>query len=405
MKNPRLSRPKISLPTILIFTAILFQLLWYLRLWFNLLGHPALNKIDFLSFFTAGSLAKSAGLSNIYNLDLQQAFQTQIAGPNFIQGGSLPYMHPPFILPVLMLIMGVSYPTSYILWTLFLLLTVILSLLFLIRALKETGVQQISALTFGVIGFLFYPVFISVLKGQDSALLLLGLSLWLYAFLNKKDTLAGLALSLTMIKPQLALILAIPFIFNRRRVWWGFCLGAAVLVGFSFLLVGPTGFKGYLNLISIVSQGEGFGVNQTEMYNLMGLIQRTFPTIDPALSQGLRWGIFLAAIVGLGLLWKNAKDNLSPKHLATLVIISLLASPHLHFHDLTLLLIPVASFFIISSKGTIRTDTALSIAAGCSLILVISELLSYPWLHFASYSLMAALLLRPDRFLKPVRSA
>ncbi len=387
------SRPKISLPTILIISAILFQLLWYLRLWFDLLDHPSLNEMDFLSFYTAGSLAKSSGLQNIYNLDLQQALQTQIAGPNFIQGVSLPYMHPPFLLPILILIMGASYRTSFIIWTLFLLFVVALSLFFLVRALKNQGVQPKPAVMFAIVVFLFYPVFISILKGQDSAILLLGVSVWMYAFLNKRDTLAGLALALTTVKPQLALILAIPFIFNRRRVWWGFCLGAVILVGFSFLLVGPTGFQGYLDLISLVSQGEGFGVNQSEMYNLVGLVQRTFPTIDPAFAQGLRWGIFLIAIVALSFLWKNAKENLSHKHIATLVILCLLASPHLHFHDLTLLLIPLASFIITSSQGTIRTYPAVSIVAGGSFLLMISELLSYPWLHTTSYGLILVLLL------------
>ena len=393
MKIQLLSRPKISLPTILIISAILFQLLWFLRLWLNLLDHPSLNEMDFLSFYTAGSLAKSAGLQNIYNLDLQHALQIQIAGPNFSQVDPLPYNHSPFTLPILMLIMGSSYRTSYIFWTFFLLFAVALSLFFLVRALKNRGVQPKSALTFGIVGFLFYPVFISVLKGQDSAILLLGASLWMYAFFNKKDTFAGLALSLTTIKPQFALILAIPFIFNRRRVWWGFCMGAAILVGFSFLLIGPTGFQGYLNLISIFSQGEGFGINPTEMYNFMGLIQLAFPTIDPTLSQVLRWGIFLIAIVGLSFLWKNAKENLSHKHISILVILSLFTSPHLYFHDLTLLLIPITSLIIFSSKGSIRTDTAVSIVAGASLLLMIAEFPPYPWLHTTSYVLILVLLL------------
>ena len=85
----------------------------------------------------------------------------------------------------------------------------------LLKAMQWKGRER---MLFIAAFMLYYPTFISLLKGQDTAFLLLGGTLWVYGLLKEKDPLAGLGLAMLVIRPQIALVLAIPFIFKRRRV-------------------------------------------------------------------------------------------------------------------------------------------------------------------------------------------
>ena len=97
----------------------------------------------------------------------------------------------------------------------------------------------------GVIDWLavlsFFPVALALAQGQDTAVLVLGAACWSVLIRQRRDFTAGVLLSLVTIRPHIALTLAIPFVFARRRVFAGFLAGAVLLGLYSLSLVGCRG--------------------------------------------------------------------------------------------------------------------------------------------------------------------
>jgi hypothetical protein len=220
---------------------------------------------------------------------------------------------------------------------------------------------------------LFEPLYMSVLKGQDSALLLFGGLLWFSGLTRNNDRLAGLGLSLTLIRPQIAIMLAVPFLFRRRILFGWFCIGVTVLGSYSFLQIGWTGVVDYLHIISVSAGGEGYGLAETAMFNFTGLLLRIGPHLDPRIVHTIGWGIFASALAGLCVLWGRSK-SIGYRHIALAVTLSLSAAPHLHYHDLALLAVPVVGLGIAGeAAGKLVTWRAAALPMVVSVIFLFSE--------------------------------
>lgn len=96
-------------------------------------------------------------------------------------------------------------------------------------------------------------------------------------------------------RPQIAVILAVPFLFNRRRVWWWFCGGAAFLALYSLALVRFEGVRDFISLLRISAIGQGFGMNQNAMFNFTGMVLRTPSTRRYRCSACRRMGIVFSS--------------------------------------------------------------------------------------------------------------
>jgi hypothetical protein len=381
-----------TLPVLLLVGAIALLLAIYLRLWFGLLQLPALGGVDFVSFYTGGRIVRSGSLERLYDLNLQHTIQVTIVGPNFVPGGTLPYNHPPFLAPLLGLIALDDYRAAYIGWTVVLLLVLAICCVVAIRFLLERGFDRRMSTIVALSAILFYPVFISVLKGQDTAFVLLGALVWMWAMLDHRDRLAGVALALTTIKPQIGLALALPLLASRRPAGWWFCAATATLMLYGTLLIGWRGWLGFLDLLSLTSRAEGFGINQSAMYNFTGLMLRSVPLIDPTLLRSLSWGLFLLSIGALCWLWWSKGEMLTPQHIGLTVVVSVFASPHLHLHDLSLLLVPaLGAVALLWQRGRSGRLVAIAILPVGSLLLFASDLIKEPLHYVAGYALMLAL--------------
>src|SRR5689334_7268533 len=115
-------------------------------------------------------------------------------------------------------------------------------------------------------------------------MLLDGAILWYYGFTQNSNRMAGLGLALTTIRPQIALLLALPMIFNAQscKAWWWFCLGSAVLVVFSVAILGQDGVRNFINILSVSASGEGYKINEAAMVNLIGMVKRLNVGFDAA---------------------------------------------------------------------------------------------------------------------------
>jgi hypothetical protein len=274
---------------------------------------------DFPAFHAVGLLWKSG--QQPYDLEKQCRVEKEVnpAQP------CLPFAHPPILLPAMALTSDSDYVASYWRWTMLttiLLCLCLIPLYFLSRDLPVT-IQSI----------LFFPAMFGLWMGQDNALVLLAVVLFAWLIKSNQDFLAGAALSLGAVKPQLILVLAIPLIFSRVKAFFGFATGGLVLLLFSLALVGIEGLKGILRLTALMSKIQGYGVWPEGMYNVTGILARA------GLNHFWTWPLFIVAILFICILWN--RKGLNSATISIAIIVTVFTAPHGHLWDLSLLIIPL----------------------------------------------------------------
>ncbi len=326
----------INLPRPLAYILIMTVIALYAATWRTARS----DRADFLAFYSSARLWQSG--QNPYDRQAECRFQATIR-PDLC----MPNPHPPVLLPLFALISSDDYQASFSRWSVL--------LLFVLAGCVWVAYRFSGSLVSALFSVLFYPIFISITQGNVSPFILLSVLLWIMLLKEKRDIWAGVALSLTVIKPQLALLLAVPMLFSNRKAFWGFCLGATALVLFSFALVGIEGFKSLVEtLISMLSDKE-VGTDPAKMFSVTGLLARA------GLSRLLAWPVFIGAIIGLSVLWQR-RFNLHTQMFG--IVVSLFAVPHLFMHDVSLLAIPL---LLIRPAGPIIASCVLLVAESAGL--------------------------------------
>jgi Glycosyltransferase family 87 len=412
MEPQNKQRASLSIRNILLIAGIASLLLIYPLLYLRVINDPAQRTAaDFLPFYAAGRIAITQGMSRVYDLEAQREAENDILNETIRQvliskgqpvnpqdlGAPIqmsevnPFPHPPFIVPALMLLARLDYVPAFVIWSIMMSLLFIVCAIILLRLVPQARGPDRWILFMGT--FLFFPAFYSVLNGQDTALLLLGASMWLYGLLQEQDGLSGLGLALTLIRPHMGVMLALPFLFRRRRIWWWFCAAAGVLVLVSVLLLGWTGIVAFLHILITSANGEGNKFfNENLMVNLIGLLLRTFPFLATGFVRLVGWIGFGVAIIYLCVVWgKNGK--ITEKHIGLAVIITIIGVPHIHYHDLALLLIPIyAVMRVMLEKKLLKPGEAVLLPLCASLLLFISYFLLPALKYFIPYLLEIILL-------------
>jgi hypothetical protein len=121
-----------------------------------------------------------------------------------------------------------------------------------------------------------------------------------------------------------------------------------------------------------------FGVRPLSMFNLLGLMERA--GVSPETARPVAWVMFLLSAFFLLFMWKR---NPSKPPFALTMLLAVFTSPHLHGHDLALLLV---------SFATLSSPNALFLLVS-SLALVAISIISTNWQFAVVYLLMGALLI------------
>ena len=301
------------------------------------------------------------------------------------------YNHPPHLTPLLALIASEDYVRAYIYWTMSGLLVLALCVELIRRHLRRSGWSPLQAVI-GALGCAtFFPLFISLLIGQDTIYTLIGLLVWMFALLKGKEIQAGLGLMFAALSPTIAGALALPLLASRRRAGLWFIVSMLGLAIYSLLLVGFQGITDLISLLLTSSQGDYYGINWFAMYNLLGLLVRAFPNLSMDTVRGLVWGAAGLSILGMCIFWWNKKDGLTMKHIGIAVILGVFTAPHLHLHGLSFLLLPLLGIMsILHQHG--RTILAVTLLPVLSSIFIVTMFLLPEWNYVAYYLLMAAML-------------
>lgn len=298
-------------------------------------GYP-----DFTAMYAAGKCVVSGLGSRIYDQQVEARIQQQFAPHVKNRQGPLPFTHPPFEAALFAPLGLVSYTAAYCIWNVFSLLT-LFAFLGLLRPSLPALRGWSKALPI-LASLAFFPVYVCLLQGQDSLLLLLLVGLAFVAMNRRREFLAGACLGLALFRFQLVLpLLAVLLLRRRWKVLPGFAVVAAALAGVSVAVVGWQQTWNYPRALLQFSRAQAAGaMNPRNMPNVRGVVS--------ALAGDGVAPHLLIAVISLALLgwaaWQWKSDVHKPQldlSFALAVVVAIMASYHLMAHDLSLLLLPL----------------------------------------------------------------
>lgn len=349
-----MKRQRLSIRRILTYVAILSLFMYYLLAWINMMGDLyERTGSDFIGFYSFGRISQEKGYPAIYKIEEQQRVEEQVVGhpvtPIF-------YTHLPFIAPLARLLVTDDYIESFKRWAIILLFLNAINVYILVHLLDISRLTRENLIILCLGTFLFDPTFSGFMNGQDTAFLLMGAALWAYGMFNKNFILSGLGLSLTTIRPQVALFLSIPFLFHHRKIFWSFAAGASVL---ALISIGLLGVEGTIRFVESIRYIEGTVWREghaVDMPTISGIIRRNFIVPHFVPVQSMVWLAYVLGIVGFSVLWWKSPE-IDEMRVGVLSLAAIFLAPYAHFHDLILLLVPIFCLLRIHQRSEmIRQD-------------------------------------------------
>jgi Glycosyltransferase family 87 len=296
---------------------------------------------DFISFYTAGKILQQGAAERLYDLKLQYDIQREYAPTVNIRAGALPYVRPAFEAWLFVPFARLHYQTAFLLWD-FVSIILLIAITVLARS-QIPGLQQIPFILLISCVLSYFPVFIMLLQGQDSALLLLVFFLAYLALRAGNETRGGMLLGLGTFKFPLVIPFMIPFLLAKRvRLLTGFFLTSLLLLGISAFTTGLRSFSTYPNFLLSIDQ-LARGVNDPRaMPNIRGLVSVVLGSHVSLTTLNCVVVVVSLFVVG----WLAAKHRLFVPDGGRLfalafslnLVVTILVSYHAHVFDLVLLL-------------------------------------------------------------------
>lgn len=305
---------------------------------------------DFTVFYVAGRLVAEGAGSFLYHPAVVGAVERAVAGGPVGGSGSLAYFNPPFFALLFLPLTELPLKQAFQAWTLFNIALVAITTWQLWQLAAPLDRRWRVILTVGFLSF--YPVAYGLRLGQFSLLLTAG-SAGAYLFLRqRRERLAGFALALLLIKPELLLPPVAFFAWKRRwRVLQGLLpmMGIAIII--SVRIVGWQEAVRYPSYLLHSTTWQDNGVGTPMMFGWNGLLAVAWRH-GPAQVELI--GATVLALVGLAaaaIAWRGELRWRS-QHFAAqwlwLTLATLLADPHLYIQD-TVVAVPAVVAFLARS--------------------------------------------------------
>ncbi|HJS20900.1 MAG TPA: glycosyltransferase family 87 protein [Anaerolineales bacterium] len=358
-----------------------------------------------MGFYTFGRISQTEGYPSIYKIEEQQKLQEEIVGhpvtPIF-------YTHLPFIAPLAKILVNEEYVDSFTRWGIVLLFVNAINVYTLVHLLDLSKLTRENLVILCIGTFLFDPTFSGFINGQDTAILLLGAGIWAYGLFSKRYVLSGMGLSLTTVRPQIALFLAIPFLFHYRKIFWSFVGGSSLLALISIGLLGTEGIFRFVESIRYIESTVWLEAHALDMPTISGIIRRNLIISNYEPVQNLVWLFYLLGVIGFCYLWWNS-PKIDERYMGVLALAAVFLVPYAHYHDLILLLIPIYCLIRIhQSLGIFHQDYLSLIPLTVSWLSVIgfagTGIMKFP-IVYAVMFLLGFLLLRADKIPRSILSS
>jgi hypothetical protein len=295
---------------------------------------------DFSIFYTGGRIVWSGHIAQLYDLPTQARYQTP-----YYQHQPLPFDHPAYELLLFLPLTPLPFNLALALWGIagIAMSWAIARLL----APQLTHLPSPASLWVFALALASYPLIWTLAQGQDSILLL---ALFALAYVNLKshrDMFAGIALAAALFKFTFVLPFVIPFLlFRRWKFLAGFAGGGLVVTAISVAMTGIEGARQYVRLLlELFAHPEVGYISPTAMPNARGFLSAVLEgsSMSPT-TFNVAAGVCTLLLLLIPLLTFHDGGERSERFdlwFGLNLTVAFLASPHLLWHDLTVLLLPV----------------------------------------------------------------
>lgn len=306
---------------------------------------------DYLSFWSVGHIANTQGYEDVYDLDVLKGVQEPLVPDpddsfKVFTPVPTPFL-PIFILPFQALAL-LRPAVSFLVWTAFNLLVLILYLRFFIRSIAP----QQSSDRLLILLLVSFPIFSSLFWGQVNVFLVICVGEFLRAAMGGKAFRAGLWLGGLLLKPQILILIGPALLLQRSwKTLLGFATIAAALLAAS---IGLAGLDGLYNMASLwLGYAGGLPTNAPEnMMNWRMLALHLGAFTTPTLGWGFAIaGMILTILAGL-YLWLRRIPTSARKFVVAVfgtLAATGAATWHSHLHML-MVLIPAFIYLFIQDR-------------------------------------------------------
>jgi hypothetical protein len=347
------------------------------------------SQSDFLALYAAGRSARFGGERGSEPSSLPGSKNSV---PDF--KGIPDQLHPPFEKLIFAPLSLLPYQAAYLLWY-GCNLVMVFSVPFLLWRYIPNLHRWFAY--FVVMSATFFPVFVAVVKGQDSVLVLFLLTLCFLCLKSRRETLGGVVLALGMFKFTLIIPIAAAFVVRRKwRLLAGFVGSFLAMLLATAALLGTGAIPGYLRFVE--NRGgpliDAIG-NESLMPNLRGFLH---PLATGAVSRA--W-VGAAVVVGSIAIFAIISRRLraaadEPSELDLLysidIVTAVIVSFHLYVHDDCVLLVPILLTLnrLAGSDCRKTSELLMALSAGIFILspFIVSLRVSTPLYFFASVLLL-----------------
>ncbi len=344
---------------------------------------------DFPDRYAAARMVREGYGHQLYDFHVQQQFQVRYAG----RIGEY-YVHPPFETLLFLPICFWSMRSGYLIW-----------------CLLNAGVLAYTAIVFQrhvfqrfdwrvllPLFFLFPPVLIAFLQGQDSLLLLLVMTLALVELRRGRNFAAGCWLGCGLFKFHIVLTLIVLVASLRRK---GLLRGfASVFVTFLLISVSISGWAfltAYPRFLMTLSSLPLANIHPAAMANIRGLVSVSGVIPDTAARLAF---VRIGSVLLVWYAWRSFRNSntkfADTTNLAfgNFVLAAILVSYHLSPSDLCIVLLPIGLFsqYLAEHTGIARWARLTLLSSQGVLFLPPLHVIALAW-HVYVYAVIPILIM------------
>ena len=279
---------------------------------------------DFRLMFGAALTGLHHGYSHLYDLTAQKAAVEGI-GAGFYWS---PFLNPPPLAWLATPFTLFSFDVAIVLWSVLLLAALLLAWYIAAPGGRLTRAAHL-AMWLGL-----FPVAFGLLVGQPVALVAAAVAGCWWLAERRHPVLAGFALSVVAIKPQLALLVPLcVLVSGHYRIFVAWLATSIVMAVVALAMLGPHGIQRYREVLSLAAQWE---------------ITRRYAVAGP-LGLGLQLYAVQAVVVAAAAYasWRHRGGSVALP-VAAGISASLLFTPYVGFQDFALLI--VAGWLVLRSR-------------------------------------------------------
>lgn len=279
---------------------------------------------DFRLMYGAALTGLHHGYSHLYDLAAQQSTVEGI-GTGFYWS---PFLNPPPLVWLATPFTILSFDVAIVLWTALLVAAVLLAWYVAAPGGRLTRTAYL-AMWLGL-----FPVAFGLMVGQPVALVAAAVAGCWWLAERKRPVLAGLALSVVALKPQLALLVPLCLLISGHvRIFGAWMAASIVMAVVALAMLGSDGIQRYRDVLSLASQWE---------------ITRRYAVAGP-LGLGPQLYAVQALVVAAAALaaWRHRGRGVAVP-VAAGISASLLFTPYVGFQDFAMLI--VAGWLVLRSR-------------------------------------------------------